>query len=178
MSKFIESVLKIIKQAQKNWFFWLAITICCLPLGFIFGNKYFSISCAFAVILIIVLIVNFSKFIKKKRQNTHEILHDLYSVFKKLWPDERKLLIELFLNKAAERKTNDFYIDSCSKQFNQLTEYDDISFGCEENAKIKFQRRNKENESYYYFIIDEDFRLYYYRYFKKLYKQNKNIVNE
>lgn len=182
MSRFMESVLKIIERAQKNWFFWLVIAICCLPLGFVFGSKYFSISGSFAAILTIVLIMNFSKFIKNKKQDEYEILCDLYSMFKKLWPDERFLLIELFLNKTAERRVNNFYIEGSgglrSEQFYQLTGYDEVPFGCEKNAKIKFQWRNKENESYYYFIIDEDFRLYYYKYFQKLYKQNKNIVNE
>ena len=179
MSKFIESVLKIIEQAQKNWFFWLAIAICCLPLGFIFGSKCFSISVSLFVVLVIVIIIKIINNIRNNRKERNEELKGLYNLFKSLWPDERHLLIELFLNKTAQRKQEDFYIDGSyglrSSTFYKLIDYSDLN----KDQKI-IQRSIEEKNGEYYncFSLDEDFRLCCYKYFQKLYKQNKNIVNE
>lgn len=180
--KFIETILKVIEKAGKKWLFWLILTICCLPLGFIFGYKYFSISGSFFVILMILLIFNFIKYIKNKKQAEYENLCKIYSIFKNLWDDERKLLIELFLNKTAERKRNKFCVEGSyglrSKEFYELIDYDDINSGEGENAIIHYSYHNKRGCNYYYFTIDEDFRLENYEYFQKLYKQNKEIVNK
>lgn len=179
MSKFIESILKIIERAQKNWFFWLAIAICCLPLGFIFGSKYLSISGSFVVVLIIITIIKIINNIRNNRKKYNEELKGLYNLFKSLWSDERCLLIELFLNKTAQRKQKDFYIDGSyglrSNAFYKLID----CFGLNKEQKT-IQRSIEEKDGEYYncFSLDEDFRLYYYKYFQKLYEQNKSIVNE
>lgn len=179
MSKFIESVLKIIEWAQKNWFFWLAITICCLPLGFIFGSKYFSISGSFVVVLVVVIIIKIINNIRNNRKEHNEKLKGLYNLFKSLWPDERCLLIELFLNKTAQRKQKDFYIDG-SYGLRSSTFYKLIDcFDFDKDQKI-IQRSIEEKDGEYYncFSLDEDFRLDCYKYFQKLYQRNKNIINE
>lgn len=179
MSKFIESILKIIERAQKNLFFWLVIAICCLPLGFIFDSKYFSISGSFVIVLITVIIIKIINNIRNNRKKYNEELKGLYNLFKSLLSDERCLLIELFLSKTAQRKQKDFYING-SYGLRSHTFYELIDcFNLNKGQKI-IQRSIEERDGEYYncFSLDEDFRLYYYKYFKKLYKQNKNIVNK
>lgn len=182
MINFIEAILKVIERAGKNWFFWLNITVCCLPFGVIFGWKYFSISTAFAIMFIITAIIKTVNYKKEKKEIYKAKIDQIYNLFKNLWKDERELLIELFLNKTSERKQNKFYIEGSyglrSKEFYELIDYDNIN-SCEgENAIIHYNCYNKEGCNYYRFIIDEDFRLENYGYFQKLYNKNKEIVNK
>lgn len=180
MGEFIDSILKIIGKAGKQWLFWLIITICCLPLGFIFGYKWFSVSGSFCVVLIILLVFNFIKYIKDSKQTEHETLYKTYSIFKNLWNDERELLIELFLNKTAKRSQIDFPVDGSwgirSDEFYYLIS-ERTQTSPSDSTIIKTHIEQQNGEWYNCFYLDEDFRLTHYKSFQKLYKQNKEIVN-